>query len=121
MSQPDLSVVIPVYNRGAIIRPTLESVRRASRGLQVETIVVDDGSTPPTAEALAAIGFAPTRLVRQENRGLLFARLAGLAHVTGRATLFLDSDDLVGPEKFHRQLAAMRTAGADISNSDTAR
>lgn len=121
MSQPDLSVIIPVYNRGDIIRYTLESVRRASPGLSVETIVVDDGSTPPTAETLARLGCMPTQLLRQENQGLLFARLAGLARATGRATLFLDSDDLVSPEKFRLQLAAMSASGAEISYSDTAR
>jgi len=118
---PDISVIIPVYNRGNVIRYTLESVRRASAGFAVETIVVDDGSTPPAAEALAGLGFVPTRLIRQANQGLLYARLAGLARATGRYTLFLDSDDLVGPDKFRAQLAAMETAQADVSYSDQAR
>jgi hypothetical protein len=118
---PDLSIVIPVFNRGDVIRYTLESVRRASAGLNIETIVVDDGSTPPTADTLARLGFAPGVLVRQANQGLLFARLAGFARATGRNVLFLDSDDLVGPEKFRLQLAAMDAACADLSYSDTAR
>ncbi len=118
---PDLSVIIPVYNRGEVIRYTLESVRRASVGLNVETIIVDDGSSPPTAELLARLGWTPTRLIRQANQGLLFARLAGLAHATGRNVLFLDSDDLVGSDKFRLQLTAMDTADAQISYTDTAR
>ena len=117
---PDLSVIIPVYNRGDVIRYTLESVRRASAGLNVETIVVDDGSSPPTSETLGRLGFAPTQLIRQVNRGLLFARLAGLTHATGRHILFLDSDDLVSPEKFRRQLAAIDASGAEISYTDSA-
>lgn len=120
MTAPDLSVVIPVFNRGDLIHYTLESVRRASAGLRVETIVIDDGSTPPTVEALDRLGFAPTQLHRQENRGLLFARLAGLAHANGRYTLFLDSDDLVSPEKFRLQLAAMDSGQADVSYTDSA-
>lgn len=118
---PDLSVVIPVYNRGELIRYTLESVRRASTGLRVETIIVDDGSTEPAAASIARLGFAPTKIVRQENQGLLFARLTGLREVTGRHTLFLDSDDLVSPGKFRAQIAAMDAAGTEISYSDTAR
>lgn len=118
---PDLSIVIPVYNRGDVIRYTLESVQRASAGLNVETIVVDDGSTPPAADTLDQIGFSPTLLIRQVNQGLLFARLAGLARATGRYVLFLDSDDLVSPEKFRLQLAAMEAARAEISYTDTAR
>ncbi len=118
---PDLTVVIPVFNRGELIRYTLESVRRASRGIAVQTLVVDDGSSPPAAESIAALGFSEVEIVRQENRGLLFARLAGLAHARGRHVLFLDSDDLVGPEKFRRQLAAMDAAGAEVSYTDSAR
>jgi hypothetical protein len=120
MSTPDLSVVIPVYNRGDVIRYTLESVRRASAGLSVETIIVDDGSDPPTADTLTRLGFVPSQLVRQNNQGLLFARLTGLAKATGRMVLFLDSDDLVSPDKFRLQLAAMDTTGAEISYSDSA-
>jgi hypothetical protein len=117
----ELSVVIPVYNRGELIRYTLESVRRAGAGLELETIVVDDGSTPPAAESIARLGFTPDKIVRQENRGLLFARLAGFAHATGRHTLFLDSDDLVSAEKFRAQLAAMAEHEADVSYTDVAR
>ena len=121
MSPPDLSVIVPIYNRGDVIRHTLESVRRASVGLNIETIVVDDGSTPPTADALTRLGFVPSVLVRQSNQGLLYARLAGLERATGRHILFLDSDDLVSAEKFRLQLAAMEATAADISYSDSAR
>lgn len=120
MTPPDLSVIIPVYNRGDLIRYTLESVRRASAGLAVEVIIVDDGSTFPAAESIAQLGYQPDRIIRQDNQGLLFARLAGLQHATGEHVLFLDSDDLVGPEKFRLQLAAMRAANAEISYSDQA-
>ena len=121
MTAPDLSVIVPVFNRGDVIRYTLESVRRASAGLAVETIIVDDGSVPPTADTLARLGVSPTKLLRQENRGLLFARLAGLAAATGRHVLFLDSDDLVSADKFAAQVAAMDRAAADLSYTATAR
>ncbi len=117
---PDLSIIIPVYNRGPLIRHTLDSVLAASHGLTVETIIVDDGSTPPVSEILAKINFIPARLIRQTNQGLLFARLAGLAAATGRYVLFLDSDDLISPEKLRLQLAAMRAADAAVSYTDTA-
>jgi hypothetical protein len=118
---PDISVVIPVYNRGEIIRYTLESVRRASAGLAVEVIVVDDGSEPPAAESIAALGFRPGQIIRQSNQGLLYARLAGLAAATGRHLLFLDSDDLVSPDKLRSQVGAMDAASAELSYTDTAR
>jgi len=118
---PDVSIIVPIYNRGDVIRYTFESIRRASSSLAVETIVVDDGSTPPASETLARLGIHPTRLIRQENQGLLFARLAGLAAATGRYVLFLDSDDLVTEDKLATQVAAMDHDQADVSYTDTAR
>jgi hypothetical protein len=120
-ASPDISVVIPVYNRGEVIRYTLESVRRAAKGLSVEVIVVDDGSEPPAAESIARLGYAPEKILRQPNQGLLFARLAGLAAATGRHVLFLDSDDLISREKLRLQIAAMEAAQAEVSYTDTAR
>jgi glycosyltransferase involved in cell wall biosynthesis len=117
----ELSVVVPVYNRGEIIRYALESIARASVDLEVEVIVVDDGSNPPTAEVLEQMHYKPAKVIRQANKGLLFARLTGLAAATGENLLFLDSDDLVSSDKFRTQLAAMHRHGAEISYSDTAK
>lgn len=142
MTTPDLSIIIPVYNRRDLIRYSLQSVRRAAVGLSVETIVVDDGSEPPVADDLLHLGLEKAQLidlisgketgrgdvrestgqtfkvVRQVNQGLLFARLTGMRHATGKNILFLDSDDLVGPEKFRLQLSAMARTGAEVSYSD---
>ncbi|MFA6961798.1 MAG: glycosyltransferase family A protein [Opitutaceae bacterium] len=119
-SPPDLSVVIPVFNRGKLVRHTLDSVRAASAGLSVETVLVDDGSEVPLADDLALLGLHADRLIRQENQGLLFARLAGLKYATGRSVLFLDSDDLVSRDKLRAHIEA-HAAGADVAYSDTAR
>jgi len=118
---PDLSIIIPVYNRGELIRYTLESVRRASAGLAVEVIIVDDGSETPFEKTLANSHYRPGKILRQTNQGLLFARLAGLAIATGRHALFLDSDDLVSPEKLRVQTSVMDAMQADVSYTDTSR
>jgi Glycosyl transferase family 2 len=116
----DLSIIIPVYNRGELIRYTLESVRRAGAGLAVEVIIVDDGSDHPAADDIARLGYTPTRVIRQANQGLLFARLEGLRTATGRYTIFLDSDDLVSPEKFRLQVSALEQSGAEVCYTDSA-
>lgn len=113
--------MIPVYDRGELIRHTLESVRRASASLAVEVVIVDDGSTEPAGVEIHRAGYTPERIIRQENQGLLFARLAGLRAATGKYVLFLDSDDLVSAEKLHLQVAALEESGADVSYTDTAR
>ena len=116
----DLTVVIPFYNRKDTVQLTLESVNRARQGLQTEVLLVDDGSSPAAFEQLRDLPHQPTRILQQDNQGLLFARLAGLRAAHGEFVLFLDSDDLVGANKFTAQLHAMRTNGADVSYTDTA-
>lgn len=121
MSAPDLSIIIPYYNRADTIAHTLRSLELARHDLTLEILLIDDGSSPAFTEAVPAPTRAlVTRIIRQPNQGLLFARLAGFAAATGAYTLFLDSDDLVGPDKLVAQLAAMRSADADVSYTDVA-
>jgi glycosyltransferase involved in cell wall biosynthesis len=115
----ELSIVIPYFNRADTVPLTLESVERARADFRIETILVDDGSPVPASEALREHSRQPDRIIRQENQGLLFARLTGLKAAKGEFVLFLDSDDLIGPEKLTKQIAAMRQAGAGVSYSDT--
>ncbi len=78
-----------------------------------EVIVVDDGSTDDTPNALGRFGDS-IRLVRQENKGTSAARNAGIRTATGEWLAFLDSDDLWLPGKLEAQAAALE----DPSNID---
>ncbi len=117
----DLSIIIPYYNRADTIGASLASVAAAQGDWRLEIILVDDGSPEPAAEALTVAEHQQVaRLIRQENQGLLLARLAGFQAATGDFVLFLDSDDLVGPEKFNHQLTEMRAHALDVTYSDSA-
>lgn len=89
------SVLVPTFNRCALVRQTIESVL-AQTHPDVELIVIDDGSTDGTAELLAGYG---TRLIalRQANQGPEHARNLGATRATGDYLVFLDSDDLLHP------------------------
>lgn len=89
-----ISVVIPTYNRRDYLIACLESVA-AQRFAPHEVIVVDDGSSDGTVEALAER--RDVTLIRQENAGPGAARNAGAAAATGDYIAFLDSDDLWFP------------------------
>lgn len=99
---PTISVVIPTYNRLAYLREALASVLAQTRPAD-EILVVDDGSTDGTEEALRAMP-APVRYFRQQNAGPAAARNHGLSEARGDWIAFLDSDDLWVPEKLAAQL-----------------
>ena len=116
----DLSIIIPAYNRVDLLRYTLESVARAIHNLRVEILLVDDGSEHPLAEQLLDFNHLPIQFIRQENQGSIVARQTGLKQATGEYILFLDSDDLIHPDKLVSQMSQMRDQEADVSYTDKA-
>jgi glycosyltransferase involved in cell wall biosynthesis len=100
-----VSVVIPTYNRAAIVVRAIESVlRQTFRDL--ELIVVDDCSADGTADAVVQIGDARVQYVRlAKNRGQWHAENIGIARARGEWVAFLDDDDEWLPDKLQKQLA----------------
>jgi glycosyltransferase involved in cell wall biosynthesis len=88
------SVIIPVYNRRTHLMACLDSVR-AQRHSPDEVIVVDDGSTDGSCEALA--GVDGVTIIRQDNAGPGAARNRGAAAARGDYLVFVDSDDVWFP------------------------
>lgn len=118
---PQISVVIPAFNRTGPLRETLASALSALRQVSGEIVLVDDGSQPPLTEMLGDLEDREIRHVRQANQGSIVARLRGLAEARGEYVLFLDSDDLLHPDKFGVVLPALRAGDADIVYDDLAR
>ena len=99
-----VSVIIPTYNRAGWVTEAVASVL-AQTCRDFELLVVDDGSTDGTMEALAPFRGKLCYLRTWRNRGVAAARNLGAAAARGRWLAFLDSDDLWRPEKLARQLA----------------
>jgi len=118
---PSFSIIIPYYRSAKTVRYTLESAHRAKQGVDCEILLVDDGSEVPAEKALAGFEFAPDRIIRQENRGLLFARLKGLEEARGEFILFLDADDLIGPQKLGDAAEAFKDPEVVVVYTDTGR
>jgi glycosyltransferase involved in cell wall biosynthesis len=104
-SQPLVSVVVPSYNYGHLVRETLDSIA-AQTYAAWECVVVDDGSTDDTEAVVRAYAEAEPRVryVRQENARQAAARNNGIRHSSGDYFQFLDADDLLEPRKFERQV-----------------
>jgi GT2 family glycosyltransferase len=101
-----VSVIIPTYNRGWIIKEAIDSVL-AQTYKGYELIVVNDGSTDETAAVLNQYS-GRLQVIDQENQGVSSARNRGIASSSGELIALLDSDDLWLPEKLDRQVAFFR-------------
>lgn len=106
---PLVSVIIPTFNRGALLKATIESALGQSES-NCEIIVVNDGSTDESGAWLEKhYGANPrVRVFHTENGGVARARNFGLAQARGEFVAFLDHDDLWMPDKLRFQLAKMR-------------
>lgn len=117
------SIVIPVFNRQAIISETVRSCVVQDHP-HIEIIIVDDGSTDRSLEIcreLAAVYAGHGRIftvITQKNQGACTARNRGMSLARGKFLLFLDSDDLIPANKLSLQIAAMERSGADCCISD---
>src|SRR5476651_1288756 len=112
---PKTSVIIPAYNRAALVGETIRCVLRQSLPAD-EIIVVDDGSIDNTLDVLESFG-SRLRIIRQSNAGPGAARNAGLAAATGDYIWFMDSDDLASLNKLEAQARLLEETGADIAFS----
>jgi glycosyltransferase involved in cell wall biosynthesis len=101
---PEVSVIIPTWNRRDRLLRAVDSVLAQTHPVG-EIIVVDDGSTDGSAEALAQRYGDRVTCLRQANAGVSAARNRGLAAARGRFLALLDSDDEWLPEKTAKQLA----------------
>lgn len=100
---PTVSVIIPAYNEGALVRKAIESVTHSDYPRhKLQVIAVDDGSSDDTWEMiLAAAAEAPIRVttLRQPvNKGKRHALFAGFQRATGEVWVTVDSDSIVEPD-----------------------
>jgi glycosyltransferase involved in cell wall biosynthesis len=91
--RPDVSVIIPTYNRKNYLRKAIASCFEGNDGFDIEVIVVDDGSTDDTQEWAEALSDERVVYVRQEEGGAQVARNRGMNEATGEFIKFLDDDD----------------------------
>jgi glycosyltransferase involved in cell wall biosynthesis len=102
VKEPLVSVIVPSYNHGIYLPDAVDSVLNQTHS-SVEVIVVDDGSTDKTRDAIGRYG-AQVRYEYQRNQGLAAARNTGLRLASGDFVVFLDADDLLLPTMIEESL-----------------
>ena len=118
MAQPLVSVIIPTFNRAALVEQAIDSVL-AQNWDHLELIVVDDGSRDGTRETLAQKARRDGRLrVLQAavNGGCNRARNLAIDAARGRYIAMLDDDDLALPGRLARPISLLEThPAADVA------
>ncbi len=106
--KPIVSVIIPTYNRAALVQRAIESVLAQTHD-GIEVIVVDDGSNDGSAERLGLRYGDDARVtsIATDHRGAAAARNVGLTAVSGSHVAFLDSDDAWYQWKLQFQLECL--------------
>jgi glycosyltransferase involved in cell wall biosynthesis len=106
----DITVVVPAYDRRALLERALDSVR--DQTVQPERVVVVDDASPEPVEPFVADRYddLPVEIVRHDvNRGAAAARNTGVETADTEYVAFLDSDDYWDKEKLEAQVALLRT------------
>ncbi len=116
-SGPEVSVIIPTYNRLEMVLRAVDSVLK-QHFKNFECIVVDDGSTDETFEKLSLIKDSRLKIVSQKNKGVSAARNKAIDNSCGNYIALLDSDDEWEPRKLDKQFLFMKEGQFEIAQTD---
>lgn len=108
-----VSVVIPSFDAERFIAQTIRSVL-AQTWRAHEIIVVDDGSRDRTGEIVGTFG-SDVKFIKIEHGGAAHARNCGASLASGNALMFLDADDVLGPDVLRHLVAGLREVPQGIA------
>jgi glycosyltransferase involved in cell wall biosynthesis len=110
-----LSVIVPVFNERATVAEVIRRIRAVELPVEIEVIVVDDGSSDGTDKVLTAVGDSTVRVINHEqNRGKGAAIRTGMASVRGDLVLVQDADLEYDPADWSRLLDPILRGKAQV-------
>ncbi|MBR5157269.1 MAG: glycosyltransferase [Clostridia bacterium] len=115
MSQPKVSIIVPVYNAENYLLRCINSLKNQSLA-EIEIILVDDSSTDSSLEICnrAAEEDCRIKVIHKVNEGAGKARNAGLETATGKYIGFVDSDDFVEDDMYETLYEKAEKYGSDL-------
>lgn len=112
---PALSIIVPVYNTKKYLNQCIDSIISQSYK-DIEIIIVDDGSTDGASAICDSYRDADCRVkvIHQENRGLLSARMTGVINAEGEYIGFVDSDDWIAEDMYEELMSVAKSEKCNI-------
>ena len=97
--RPVISVVVPAYNEEDYLPKSLQALKNQEFHKAFEVIVVDNNSTDNTHAIASSFN---TRIIKEKNQGLIFAKQAGCKHARAGIIAVLDADNIPSPDWLER-------------------
>lgn len=101
-----VSILIPVYNAGEYLRPSVQSILSQTYS-NLEILIMDDGSTDGCMDTIANLKDSRIRIISQKNSGKAVALNRALEELSGKFYAIQDADDISYPRRIERQVECM--------------
>lgn len=115
-SNPEISIVVPVFNVEKFLKKCIESIISQSFS-NFEVLLVNDGSTDGSLDICLQYTKIDDRVkvINKKNGGLSDARNAGIKYATGKYICFIDSDDFIEKEYLQKLYKNIVKYNSDVS------
>ena len=107
MSQPLVSIIIPIYNADKYLQETVNSALNQT-WQNIEIVLVDDGSTDHSLAIAKSFQSSRIKVIAQPNQGASAARNRAIQEAQGDFIQYLDADDLLNPTKIEDQITLLQ-------------
>ena len=114
---PEISIIIPIYNKAKYLKRSIESVLNQSFS-DYELLLIDDGSTDASSDICELFSGRDSRIkvFHKTNGGVSSARNLGIDKASGNYIAFVDADDWAERDMFKRLYELVKTNNADIAS-----
>lgn len=114
--QPQVSVIVPVYNQERYLEECISSIRRQTLA-EWECLIINDGSSDSSGEIARRFSEADSRIryFEQKNGGVSSARNLGMQRASGRYLCFVDGDDFIDAAFLKHLLDASDRGASDLT------
>lgn len=115
IQNPVLTVIMPVYNGGAFLNESVESILNQTFR-DFEFLIINDGSTDGSLDALKKYAETDSRIkiIDRENKGLVHSLNEGISLAKGKYIARMDADDLSEVIRFEKQIELLEKENGDV-------